>query len=318
MRYPIRRMRDGRPIRVAFTLIELLVVIGVLGLLIGLLLPAVQAAREAARRASCANNLKPFGLAIHSYTAAWDILPGHGTFTIHVSLLPYFEERPLYDSINFNTAYSPNGENITAATTRVALFLCPSENDPGALGSGTNYAGNNGVGFDPTTHFGIKDNGTFSDISNIGLGQITDGTTSTVAISECLLGVPPTIRDRRRSVFVTSEPHVASSDLDLFASECQSLNPSVAPIGMPGRGQDWLDLALGATKYNHVLMINSMSCTNGGLYQLGAFSAGSQHNQGANLLFADGHVRFASQGMTLSVWRALGTRNGGETITEEY
>jgi prepilin-type N-terminal cleavage/methylation domain-containing protein/prepilin-type processing-associated H-X9-DG protein len=168
-----------------FTLIELLVVIAIISTLVGLLLPAVQSAREAARRAQCTNNLKQIGLALHNYESANNCFPmsftgasagpggvcQSGFFSWEVGLLPYMEQQPLYAALNlsigmadncadpdlyFNVTVSPRHPNATAARTSIASFLCPSDaaqpSDAFGPGSGlapSNYAGN--VGWTPDT-----------------------------------------------------------------------------------------------------------------------------------------------------------------------
>src|SRR5262245_36851809 len=136
-----------------FTLIELLVVIAIIAVLIALLLPAVQAAREAARRVACVNNLKQIGLAIHNYHQINDVFPpgGFPAYTptantgnnaspsAHARLLPFLEQQPLYNALNWNlpvindpspfTGYAPYA-NSTVTITRVAAFLCPSDTPP--------------------------------------------------------------------------------------------------------------------------------------------------------------------------------------------
>src|SRR5215813_12840242 len=144
--------------RRAFTLIELLVVIAIIAVLIALLLPAVQAAREAARRAQCTNNLKQIGLAIHNYHSTVNSLPwGDGPWWIewsaHTLLLPYIEQGPIYNAINFIDTQpfgltpmpNDNPANTTAEYTTIAGFLCPSDQDRLTSPDGhNNYMANSG------------------------------------------------------------------------------------------------------------------------------------------------------------------------------
>jgi len=132
--------------RTAFTLVELLVVIAIIGILIALLLPAVQAAREAARRSQCSNHLKQIGVALHNYELTHKILPpgafwacrdGTRKGSILVHILPYIEQQPLYDAFNFNV---PNidgqkfaGTGVEIGSTVIATYVCPSDNHPGVI-----------------------------------------------------------------------------------------------------------------------------------------------------------------------------------------
>ncbi len=204
--------------RRGFTLIELLVVIAIIAVLIALLLPAVQSAREAARRAQCVNNLKQLGLAMHNYHSSINSLPwGDGPWwtewSAHSLLLPYMEQGPIYNSINFgNGFYLPGSPdfvinypgNTTSCYSVVNGFNCPSDNDRLTDPNGhNNYMANSGSA--PNCDYGgnantpawsgpaagpfiYSDSGSFTGLtiggSSINIAAITDGTSNTAAFSE--------------------------------------------------------------------------------------------------------------------------------------
>ena len=205
-----------------FTLIELLVVIAIIAVLIALLLPAVQSAREAARRIQCTNNLKQLGLALHNYHQAvnsfplgaavayadppasasnYSWIPGFvqgetywGTFGAHAFLLPYLEQSPLYNACNFNwcSTYDVGYSiNTTASLTVIQSLLCPSDALAGRTGLNS-YLGSMGPTTDPVGY--LSSNfphssmpGIFSYGSSSNIAAVTDGTSNTIAFSETLV-----------------------------------------------------------------------------------------------------------------------------------
>lgn len=310
------RMTSRSDCRSAFTLIECLVTIAIIGLLVGLLLPAVQMAREASRRAQCLNNLRQMGIALNTYLSRVGVFPQSGSlFSSHAMLLPDLDQRTLYNALNFGDTPIPTlgTVNLTVTTSQISVFICPSDVMALSGGGRTNYAGNQGAGFDRS---GARQNGPFSvgkQLPTVGMSNIIDGSARTAAICEWTLGPPHGARDSKRSVFRT--PSVLM-DEDRFLSTCHDIDAGVAPLTGLIKGDCWSVQGLGSTNYNHELPMNDHSCTNGGLVQEGAWTGGSQHPGGGNVLFVDGHVEFFKDSQSRRTWRAIGTMNAGEIVTD--
>ncbi len=311
--------------RAGLTLIELLVVISIIGLLIALVLPAVQASREAARRMQCANNLKQFGIAILGYESTYRVLPigssSGNTYSLHAVLLPYLDQRPLYDALNMSIRSSDvslPGPNETTIYAGLNVFVCPS--DPLVESLNTNYAGSLGDGRPQVTPEGrrIAFNGVFSD-DTIRLAMIKDGLSTTVAMSEFLVGTPPPQVRQLRSLFVFVGNDPPAQTLTEFEARCRVQSRVNLPSA-PLKGEFWTIGRVPYSLYNHVLPINAPNCYGvpGTRPYWAATPASSLHSGGgASCLFADGHVRFVSERVNPDLWRAVGTRNGGEVVSDE-
>jgi prepilin-type N-terminal cleavage/methylation domain-containing protein/prepilin-type processing-associated H-X9-DG protein len=315
-----RHSRDG------FTLIELLVVIAIIGVLTGLLLPAVQKVRAAAARMQCRNNLKQIGLACHNhhdtfrqFPPGWDRATSWGALA---RLLPFVEQDNLYKTIDFTRSIN-DPVNVPSQQVELTLFRCPADlqNPMRSLGGATNYhgnAGNNpvfviGRGLNTT---GPGPNGMFYTGSHrLRFADMTDGSSNTALFAERLLGdgnmgkVSP-----REDIFngPNAAPGVPATADEAYAL-CQTVdinNPANQfPIFM---GAPWGN---GQHCYQHISPPNARSC--GWLPSLRAtMAASSRHTGGVNVVFGDGSVRFIHDGINLASWRAMGSRNGGEVITE--
>lgn len=297
------------------TLIELLVAMAIIAVLVALFVPAVQQVRETARRSQCISNLKQIGLAIHAYESTHRVLPpgGANAFSMHVFLLPYIGQRPLYNEVDFSHYSNARADNLTSA--RVPLYTCPSDGWK-QIPSGvvaTNYAGNFGTG---VQRFGY--NGLFRHLTPLGgwpggpvrMSDVRDGLSNTAAVSEILVadGSP----HRLRVYWYTPRALTRPEELDAFADLCASLRPPQASANRYARGTPWSFGDVGATMYNHVLTPGSNNCVNDDSVQDGAYSAASLHPGGVNVLFGDGRVRMNSNSVDRAVWSAIGSRNGGE------
>jgi prepilin-type N-terminal cleavage/methylation domain-containing protein/prepilin-type processing-associated H-X9-DG protein len=308
--------------RSALTLIELLVVIAIIGILVALLLPAVQAAREAARRTHCTNNLKQIGVGLHNHIAAKRTLPpGRGkpfpyVFSIHAYMLPYLEGGNLEDLIDYKAPPLTFGalsglKNERAAKTRVELLLCPSDlgEIPNSDFGPTNYVGN--VGSGTVNNGSIKaSDGPFYDGSRVDLKKLLDGTTKTVAFSESLLG-----NGKLSTGAVPAEPMFEVLELTGGTATTASLCEAGSGTWSGSRGAKWINGHYGDTLFNHFYTPNSekWDCGNG-YHNFALTSARSRHPGGVMTLYCDGHVDFTANEIDLAAWHAIATCAKGENV----
>lgn len=188
--------------RSAFTLVELLVVIAIIGVLVSLLLPAVQAAREAARRTQCTNNMKQFALALHNFESAFSSFPATDVpngFSVQARLLPYMEQGNLQNLLDFKqpaftgafNAQVPNTLFVSAFATPLPVMLCPSDPAPavvkgngGFAYGGVNYMVSTGSGKGTNYDRRWPTDGIVYENSKVTFGDVRDGTSNTVVMSE--------------------------------------------------------------------------------------------------------------------------------------
>ncbi|QDV50318.1 DUF1559 domain-containing protein [Gimesia fumaroli] len=310
--------------RKAFTLIELLVVIAIIAILIALLLPAVQQAREAARRSQCKNNLKQIGLALHNYHEAFNILPpgsivllnasgttynGHG-WTWHASILPYLDQGPLYNQIQgpdssgmgSESGGTTSAKQQLAGQTVLSVFWCPSQPDvtKGVQKGGyspSNYNGNMGTligsSGDNCYSGGISTaaqmaatggcmgaDGIFFISSGVGFRDVTDGLSNTIMVSEVI------------------DSGGDSNMLGGGGSDRKHCFSGGADSNPPTEMTEYLIAAE----------------SNDPINSYGEEAAGSYHVGGAHFLMGDGRVKFLSENIDMSTYRAVSTRAKRETL----
>ncbi|MBX3444077.1 MAG: DUF1559 domain-containing protein [Planctomyces sp.] len=324
--------------RTGFTIVELLVSIGVISLLLGLLLPAVQRARGAAHKLSCGNNLRQIGIAEEAYFAT------HQYYAVgairyattdqktvvnvhmapHVQLLPYLDQAPLYQEFNFaetgrGLADDPPTSPVNAAllATRLPVFECAA--DPVAAPRNS-YRISNGT----SPHSGewsdnVQEAALQGFRSRVRLRRdemFLDGKSQTTTFAERVAGD----RDPARYTPSSDVVHIEAPG-DMFMNPgsmteaCQQLVPP-QPEHASFVGSTWVLNGFSQTWYNHVLPPNSPipDCAGGLPYGAGAFTARSLHPGGVSVLFGDGGVKFVSSSIDLTIWRALGSIAGGEIV----
>lgn len=341
---PIPRPVDVQPrlpskCRLGFTLIELLVVIGIFGLLVAMLLPAVQAARESARRTHCTNNLRQLGLAVQNFESNHGFLPtgsdsksfpgapNHPYTFYRWSMLahvaPYIEQGNVHDLLDlsvpmYGTDFQVTPENRKAVALVVPTFLCPSDREqPVAEGFGpTNYAACAGSGAGGGTPFDAD--GVFFINSEMRIARITDGTSHTAFVSESLLGTGPSNLTQASAV----DPQTMYSFVFIAPLRDSLCNAATKWNVNDPRGFSWANGEYRCALYNHYYPPNHdvPDCMAAKTYgppeerfaAYGWRTARSRHPGGVNLAMGDGAVRFLADSVNLAVWQALSTREGGE------
>ena len=301
------------------TLIELLATITVIALMLGLLIPAVQFAREISRRNMCSANLRQIGLGVANYETSYGCFPsGHSAQGSYlVSILPFLEQNTLADTIR--DVISGNPQGISFKET-VPIFKCPSDprsanDNVGTFGgAGTNYFGCSGSyagsqrGFD-----GVIIPNSFPGIAAgyVKPRDVTDGLSFTSCLAETLHADGSFSRLR-----VAWNLPNGSPDVKRLAMACRAVPDNPKLYGWRGdqslKGNPWIYGGHMMTLYNHVCVPDSPSCLNGADVPRGASSVASYHSGVCNVVFADGHIALYSSSIDGDVWFALGSRNAGD------
>jgi prepilin-type N-terminal cleavage/methylation domain-containing protein/prepilin-type processing-associated H-X9-DG protein len=321
--------------RAGFTLVELLVVIAIIGVLIGLLLPAIQSSREAARRTQCQNNMRQVGVAIQLYENAKKTLPPFcelprtttfQPFSAQARLLAYIEQENVARQIDLDIAV-PFTANPEMAKTRIATYMCPSEeNDrerqtPTIVYYPLNYCLNEGTWFiyDPVSD--EAGDGAFAPNRSFRMGEITDGQANTLAVSECK-AYQPNMWDTSKPAALGVAPPTTVADLTPhfggtfdFNGHTEWVEGDVHETGFTTAFTPNFNVAYsdGVGSYSvDVTSIRDGESTT--LPTYAAVTARSFHPGAVNAAMLDGSVRVVSDSVDLAVWRAAGTRAGEETL----
>lgn len=302
--------------RSGFTLVELLVVIAIIGILIALLLPAVQAAREAARRSQCANNLKQLALSLHNYSDTFKSFPPAGITTNqlswHVFILPFIEQSSLHDQFSFVQGTFRDSGKQEHGLNRIVAFLCPSCTDEYTGWKHANAQVPAGSGNEPyTTHYhgvmgprgtnsytgqayrvlaqsgaygGYAQQGTLTFPHPAKFSNFLDGTSNTYAIGETSWETPTQKNTTWRNwIFGANGPYDSTETNRAFPGSKNIFYPINTHI---------------VSTFNNT-------------------SFGSNHPGGCQFALADGAVRFVSETIEFSVYLATGSRDGGEPVSAD-
>lgn len=327
--------------RTGFTLIELLVVIAIIAILIALLLPAVQQAREAARRIQCRNNLKQIGLAVHNYESTFLQFPCGGyypkganasdSWSIHSRVLPYLEQSNMYQLVDFSL---PGNVQDAVTRQRIAVFVCPSEvkdemkpatsaTGPGSINRWpTTYGANVGTWmvWDPNT--GQGGDGACPYSTQVKAGGFVDGMSNTIVFAE--VKAYTYNRVSNSSLPATTPPPATVADVLALGGTLNTAN-------VPSGHTSWTEAQTFHVGVTFVLTPNTPTLLNvsGIDYDIDQLTSRegssatrisydvvtsrSYHTGMVNVLMMDGSARSVGNSIDLGVWRAAATRAGGET-----
>jgi prepilin-type processing-associated H-X9-DG protein/prepilin-type N-terminal cleavage/methylation domain-containing protein len=302
-----------------FSMLELLIALGIIGIMLGLLVPAVLAARENSRRLTCSNSLYQLGLGASLYVDAYSVFPKHAA---------------RWDSLNgvrTSTAISflryadPQYAHPAKCPDTIPMLVCPSDSVNSRSRLGLSYRAT----FGSTAIGSCYSDGALATSQWINPKEVTDGLSNTSLMSE-RSGIPHTsgyfgLGPRRHlAVQVTTAPHADPLENNERAIEAceQSLGLLVSNSG-PDMTTQWFDGGCGHNEYSHAYLPNMPVCVQfmapvetGDSFLTMQRGASSEHAGGVNVAFCDGHVKFISDSIDKAVWRAMGTRAGNDNTNE--
>ncbi len=322
--------------RNGFTLVELLVVIAIIGILIGMLLPAVQSVREAARRTKCANNLRQMGLALHLYHETHNGLPQQATlvqngtfsgYSASARILPFIEQNNLHSLVDFDIGYIDQPE---ICKTKIPLFRCPSDAKEGTRFENgvefypSNYAYNIGTWLGLNQETVTGGDGAFGYNMNLNFSAIHDGLSNTLGVAD-VKSFNPVLADAGQPAGPNVPPPNTPEDVIAYGG---NFDPDIGRTQwVTGRSRQ---SALTTTfPPNTVIpylhsdgVVYDVDWTNAPVgpanapYGYRCLPSRSHHPGGVNALLLDGSERFVVDSISQATWRAFGTRDGSEPVSE--
>lgn len=335
--------------RFGFTIIELLVVIAIIGVLVALLLPAVQQARENARKTQCRNNLHQLGLALHNYHDTNKIFPqSHqcgrscidsgipcvGTkshfpgFSFRVAILPFIDQEPMYNQFNFNGGrYNyGNGDPMIICQSPVSLYLCPSDSSPTGIpftGPGWTFLGGNLAGYTTMLPYGTN----YAALNSVsGKRREVDGKNFITKAGFATQGLRATdFTDGMSNTAQVVEKFRGRKFIDMRCDENTQWTPTGWNVCSPSTSEDLSGFECSVWGYEaswcgadasrtpNAKVQDDISWADAHFAGDGHMPASSAHSGGAFALFADGGVHFVSDSVDLKIWQNTASFAGGET-----